>query len=222
MYCPGGNATDPIWRVLATSDAISSWTPLKPQHCNPNPNQSTLVYWLPYSSHSSNHPSQSPCLPWISFATQKLMLDGRKAVLSIPYVLVAFFSSLKQNLIAYRSSKVSSRSVCIFEIHQLWQSGFSWVYSNSCCSCSFEAEIIKINQSSDNIYSNNIENFRASTLILNACIKKVWKGSTCFSKGVDGRKVVLLWLLFTTKKREISLFKMSHDQRSRDCRKLHA
>ena len=36
VYCPGGNATDPIWRVLASSDGISSWTPLKPQHSNPN------------------------------------------------------------------------------------------------------------------------------------------------------------------------------------------
>ena len=27
--------TDPIWRVLAFSDGISSWTPLKPQHNNP-------------------------------------------------------------------------------------------------------------------------------------------------------------------------------------------
>ena len=39
--------------------------------------------------------------------------------------------------------KVSSRPDCIFEIHQLWQSVFSRVYSNSCCSFSFELEIIK-------------------------------------------------------------------------------
>ena len=45
---------------------------------------------------------------------------------------MSFFPSLKQNFIAYRSSKVSD---WIFEIHQLWQSGFSRVYSNSCCSC---------------------------------------------------------------------------------------
>ena len=36
MYCPAGNVTDPIWRVLASSDEISSWTLLKPQHCNFN------------------------------------------------------------------------------------------------------------------------------------------------------------------------------------------
>ena len=37
VHCPGGNATDPIWRVLASSLGISTWTPLKPQHSNPNP-----------------------------------------------------------------------------------------------------------------------------------------------------------------------------------------
>ena len=37
MHCPGRNATDSIWRMLASSDGISSWTPLKTQHSNPNP-----------------------------------------------------------------------------------------------------------------------------------------------------------------------------------------
>ena len=100
------------------------------------------------------------------------MQDGRKAVWSIPYVSVAFCPSLKKNLIAYRSYKVSSRLDCIFEIHQLWQSGFSRVYSNHCCSCSFEPEIIRIGQSSYKMYSNNILNFQESMAILNACTKK--------------------------------------------------
>ena len=86
--------------------------------------------------------------------------------------LVAFFTSLKQNFIANRSYKVSSHPDCIFEIHQLWQSGFSRVYSNCCCSCSFKPEIIKIGQSSHKMYSNNILNFQKSTTILNACTKK--------------------------------------------------
>ena len=42
------------------------------------------------------------------------MQDAPKAVWSIPYVPVEFFPSLKQNFIAYRSSKVSD---CIFGIH---------------------------------------------------------------------------------------------------------
>ena len=100
------------------------------------------------------------------------MQDGRKAVWSIPYVSVVFFPSLKQNFITYRSSKVSD---CIFEIHQLWQSDFSKVYSSSCCSCSFEPEIIKIGQSSHKMYSNNIVNFQESTTILNAHTKNVSK-----------------------------------------------
>ena len=84
------------------------------------------------------------------------MQDGRKAVWSIPYVSVVFFPSLKQNFIAYRSSKVSSHPDYIFEIHQLWQSGFTGVYSNSCSSNSFKPAIIKIAQSSHKMYSNNI------------------------------------------------------------------
>ena len=45
VHCPGGNATDPIWRVLASSQGISSWTPLKPQHSNPNPNPLANQLW---------------------------------------------------------------------------------------------------------------------------------------------------------------------------------
>ena len=89
-----------------------------------------------------------------------------------------FFPSLKQNFIAYRSSKVSD---CIFEIHQLWRSGFSRVYSNCCSSCSFEPEIIKIGQSSHKMYSNNILYFQESMTILNVHTKKVWKIIVCTS-----------------------------------------
>ena len=90
----------------------------------------------------------------------RFMQNGRKGVWSIQYVSVAFFPSLKQNLIAYHSSKVSSRPDCIFAIHQLWQSGFSRVYSYSCSSRLFEPEIIQIGQSSLMMYSNNILNFK--------------------------------------------------------------
>ena len=100
------------------------------------------------------------------------MQDGPKAVWGIPYVSVAFFPSLKYNFIAYRFSKVSSRPDCIFETHQQWQSGFSRVYSNCCCSCPFKPEIIKIGQSSHKMYSNNMLNFEESTTILNAYTKK--------------------------------------------------
>ena len=104
----------------------------------------------------------------------RFMQDGRKAVWRIPYVSVVF-PSLKQTFLAYRSSKVSSRPDIIFEIPQLWKSGFSKVYSNSWCSFSFEPEIIKISLSSHKLYSNNILNFKESTIILNAFTIKVWK-----------------------------------------------
>ena len=100
------------------------------------------------------------------------MQDGRKTIWSIPYIFFTFFPSLKQNFIAYRSS---SRPDWIFEIHQLWQSGFSRMYSNCCCRCSFKLEILKIGQSSHKMYSNNTVIFQESTTILNAHTKKVWK-----------------------------------------------
>ena len=103
-----------------------------------------------------------------------------KAVWTIPYVSVAFFPSLKQNFIAYRSS---SRADWIFEMNQHWQSGFSRVYSKCCCSCLFEAEIIKIGQSS-HMYSNNIVNFQESTTILNTCTKKVLDAPRNYLKGL--------------------------------------
>ena len=109
---------------------------------------------------------------------QKLMPDSCKIVQKQSEAFHTFlwhFSSLKQNFIAYRSSKVSSRPDCIFEIHRLWKSGFSRVYFNCYCSCSYELEIINIGQSSHKLYSNNILNFQESTTILNACTKKSGK-----------------------------------------------
>ena len=163
VYCPCGNATDPIWRVLASSDGISSWTPLKPPHSNHNPNPLAYQLWcidfltpptpliIPHRLPAFLE-SLMPLKNWCSIHAR-----WSKTVWSIPYVSVAFFPSLNQNFIVYRFSKVSD---CIFEIHQLWQSGFSRVYSNCCCSCWFEPEIIKHGQSSHKMYSNNIRQFQ--------------------------------------------------------------
>ena len=163
VYCPAGNVTDPIWRVLVSSDGISSWTPLKPQHSNPNPlaNQLWCIdYLTPPTPLIIPHrlpaflESLMPLKKWGSIHTR-----WSKSSLKHSIRFCGIFPSLKHNFIAYRSSKVSSRPDCIFEIHQLWQSGFSRVYSNCCCRCSFEPEIIKIGQSSHKMYSNNILNF---------------------------------------------------------------
>ena len=181
VHCPGGNATDSIWRVLASSNGISSWILLKTQLSNPNPKPLAYQLWsidfltpptpliIPHRLHAFLE-SLMPLKNWCS-------IHARRSK-SITYVSVAFFPSLKHNFIAYRSSKVSD---CIFEIHHLWQLVFSRVYSNCCSSCWFEPEIRKIGQSSHNIYSNNIVNFQESTTILTAHTKKVWKPIVCTS-----------------------------------------
>ena len=172
---------DPIWRVLASSNGISSWTPLKPQHSIPC---WLSVQWEPSACRSCQCCQKKGsskvwgwiCSVWPSWVWKsQLASTGNSVSWSLSqssissFYGMAFFPSLKQNFIAYRSS---SRPDCIFEIHQLWQSGFSRVYSNCCCSCSFEPEITKISQSSHKMYSNNILNFQESMTILNACTKK--------------------------------------------------
>ena len=182
MHCPGGDANEPIWRVLASSQGISSWTLLKPQHSFPNPNHNSLANQLWCIDFLT------PPIPLIipqrfpSFLDFLMPLKNwcsiyarwSKSILkhSIRFCGI-IFPSLKQNFIAYHSSKVTSRPDCSFEIHQLWQSGFNRVYSNCCCSCSLDPEIIKIGQSSHTIYSNNIVNFQESTIILNASAKSL-------------------------------------------------
>ena len=172
MHCLGGNATDLISRVLASSDGISSWTPLKPQHSNPNRLASQLwcIDFLTPAPHLSL--SLTDSLPSLN------LLCHSKTDAQFIQDFCGIFPSLKQNFIAYCSSSCRD---CIFEIYQLWQSGFSRMYSNSCCSCSFEAEIIRIGQSSHKMYSNNIVNFQECTTILNAHTKNVWKLIVCAS-----------------------------------------
>ena len=162
MHCLAGNATYPIWRVLTSSNGISPWTPLKPQHSNPNPNPLANQLWCidfltPPTPLIIPHrllaflESLMPLKNWCSINAR-----GSKSNLKHSICFLAFFPSLKQNFIAYHSS---SHPDCIFEIHQLWQSGFSRVYSNCCCSCSFKPEILKIGLSSHKMGSNNTVNF---------------------------------------------------------------
>ena len=109
-HCPGGNATDPIWRVLASSQGISSWTPLKPHHSNSKPNPLANQLWcIDFLTPSTPLIIPTVFLPSLNLLCHsktdaRSMLDSRKAVWSIPYVSGAFLLSLKQNFIAYRSS----------------------------------------------------------------------------------------------------------------------
>ena len=145
--------TDPIWRVLASSDGISSWIPLKPQHSNPNPTHLANQLWFidfltpPHLSSSLTDSLPSLNLLCHSKTDARFMQDGRKSSLKLSIRSVAFFSSLRQRiLLLNRSSKVSSRPDYILKFTSC-DIRFSRVYSKSCCSCSFEREIIKIGQS---------------------------------------------------------------------------
>ena len=72
MHCPDGNATDPIWRVLTSSDGISSWTPLKPQHSNPNPKPLANQLW---------------CIDFLTPSTPLIIPHGLPAFLESPMPL---------------------------------------------------------------------------------------------------------------------------------------
>ena len=139
------------------------------------------MYWLSFSSHTSYHPSQTPWLPWISYATRKLMLDSCKIVQKQSEAFPTFL---------WHFSKFKTEFYCIsfflpsrlhFWNSPLWQSDFSRMYSNCYCSCSFESEIIKFCQASHKMYINNILNFKESSTILNAHTKKVLKRIVCTS-----------------------------------------
>ena len=76
VYCPSGNATDLIRRVLTSSDGISSWTPWKPQQSNLNLNPLAYQLWC-IDFLTPPTPLIIPhSLPWVSYTTQKLMLDS--------------------------------------------------------------------------------------------------------------------------------------------------
>ena len=148
---------------------------------------------LPHLSSSLTDSLPSLNLLCHSKTDAQFMQDGPKAIWSNPYISVAFFPSSKQNFIAYNFSKVSSHPDSIFEIHHLWQSAFSRVYSNSCCICSFESEIIKIGQSFHRMYSNNILNFQESTAILNACTKRLETYWMHLLYSVGWNKYLYIW-----------------------------
>ena len=105
MHCPGRNATDPIWGVLTYSLGISSWTTLKPQHSNTNPNPLANQLWCS-NFHTSQHFSSSltDSLPSLNLLCHSktdawFMQDATKAVWSIPFVSMAFFQVLNRILL---------------------------------------------------------------------------------------------------------------------------
>ena len=79
----------PDYRVLASSDGISSWTPLKPQHSNPNPNPLANQLWC---IDSLTHPTLL-IIPYRlpAFLESLMMLDS---YLSIPFFHLSIYQSI--------------------------------------------------------------------------------------------------------------------------------
>ena len=120
---------------------------LKPQHSNPNPKPLANQLWcsdfltppipliIPHRLPAFLK-SLMPLKNWCS-------IHARFSKISLKHSIrfCGIFSKFKTQFIAYRSSKLWD---CIFEIHQLWQSAFSRLYSNCCYSCWFEPETKKL------------------------------------------------------------------------------
>ena len=115
VYCPGLNATDPIWGVLASSLGISSWTPLKPQHSNLKPIPKPLsnkLWWIDFLTPSTPLIIPHRLLAFLESLiplTNWCLIHARWSKSSLKHSIrfCSIFPCLKQNFIAYRSSKVS-------------------------------------------------------------------------------------------------------------------
>ena len=76
-----------------------------------------MVYWLPYSSHTSHHPSQTPCHLWISYATLKLILDSCCCSCSFKPEIIKFSQSshkrYSNNIVNFQESTTISK--CLYK-----------------------------------------------------------------------------------------------------------
>ena len=127
VHCPRGNATELIWRVLASSNGISSWTPLKPQHRNPNrlANQLWCIDFLtPPTPFIIPHrlraflESLMPLKNWCSIHARWLKSSLKHSIhfcgifskFKTEFYCISFFSSvLKSRLHFWNSSAVTIR-----------------------------------------------------------------------------------------------------------------
>ena len=118
------------------------------------------MYWLPYSSHTSHHPSQTPCLPWTSYATQKLMLDSCKMLQrqseAFHTFLWHFFQVWNRNLLHIVLLKCPDVQIAFLKF----------------TSNDNQVLVGFIPISAVTVHSNKILNFQESTTILNICTKK--------------------------------------------------
>ena len=93
VHCPGGNAIDPIWRVLASSDGISSWTPLKPQHSIPC---WLSVQWEPSARRSCQCCQKRDHQKFVGgFALSGLLGSGKASMLPLGHSCRSSFHRIK-------------------------------------------------------------------------------------------------------------------------------
>ena len=89
----------------------------------------------------------------------RLMQDGRKAVGVIPYVTGIFqVKQISLHIVLLSVPPPPLTPPPPTQKKKQNQHRLSRMYSNCCCSCSFECENIKIGRSSHKMYSNNILN----------------------------------------------------------------
>ena len=118
MHYPIENATHPIWRVLASSGGISSWTPLKPQQSIPG---WLSVQWEPSACRACQCCQRKGssivcgwfCSIWPSWVWGASMLPLRTLslglwVIAVDPDFIAWHFFQVKNFIAYRSSKVQN------------------------------------------------------------------------------------------------------------------
>ena len=173
MHCLAGSATDPIWRVLASSQGISSWTPLKPQHSNPKPNPNPLAnqfFLTPPTSLIIPHrlpaflkslmPLKNSCSIHARWSKSSLKLSirfcGIFSKFKTEFYCISFFENVLTSRLHFWNSQADNQALvgCI----------------------PIPAVAVHLNlKSSHYMYSDNIVNFQESTTILNACTKKVGK-----------------------------------------------
>ena len=181
MHYPSGNATDSIWRVLASSDGISFWTPLKPQHNNTKPNPNPLVnqLWcidfltpptpliIPHRL-SAFLESHMPHKNWCSIHARcsksslkySIRFCGLFSNFKTQFYCISFFLTSRLHFLKFTSCDNQALVGCIpipaVDVH-------------------LKLKFIKIGQSSHKMYSNKILNFQESTTIFKCLDKKVWK-----------------------------------------------
>ena len=101
VHCPGRNATEPIWRVLASSDGISSWTPLKPQHSNCWPINCGVLTSLLLPHLSSTLTDSLPPLNLLCHSKKWCLIHARCSKSSLKHSIRFFgvFCKFQQNLL---------------------------------------------------------------------------------------------------------------------------